>query len=60
MSDAERWAANQAFLDDIIGSGEDVLLASPITDGGAFASEVDYMLQNGYLLGPDGWMLLAP
>jgi hypothetical protein len=60
MSDAEKWAANQSFLDDIVASGDDVLLASPITDGGAFAQEVDYLLQQGYLLSPDGWKLLAP
>ncbi len=60
MSEAERWAANRKFLDELIAEGDDILLASPITDGGTFPLEVDYLLQNGYLLSPDGWKLLAP
>ena len=48
------------ILDDVIAGGDDVLLASPITDGGTCAHEPDYMFANGYLLSPDGWKLLAP
>jgi hypothetical protein len=59
-SEAEKWSAKQRFLDDIITSGDDVLLASPITYGGAHAYQVDYLLQHGYLLSPEGWKILAP
>ena len=60
MSGPERWAANRKFLDELISEGDDILLASPITDGGTLPLEVDYLLQHDYLLSPEGWKLIAP
>jgi hypothetical protein len=63
MSPQERRAANQAFLDDVIQSGNDVLLATRVDEafpGSVYEWELDYMLDHGYTVSPDHWRLQAP
>ena len=63
MSQAERWAANQAFLDKMIARGDEFIFAThPLKTkpGSTFEREIKYMLEKGYRLGDDGWKLLPP
>jgi len=63
LSDAERWALNQKFLDDVIVAGDDVMLATRadlIRAGSYTEMELDYLLSHGYRLTDDAWMLIAP
>ena len=63
MSKAEQEAANRAFLDDIIKSGDDVLLSTSIDEvrpGSALEWEISVLMENGYVLSPEGWKLIAP
>ncbi|HEX5824722.1 MAG TPA: RHS repeat-associated core domain-containing protein [Candidatus Limnocylindrales bacterium] len=63
LSEAEQKALNQDFLDDIVRSGDDVLLSNSIDDvrpGSALEWEIDYLLNSGYVVSPEGWKLLAP
>jgi hypothetical protein len=58
MSEAERWAANQKFLDRTIARGGDVMLDKPIKDissvSGDLRKELNYLSQRGYQLSRDG------
>jgi RHS repeat-associated protein len=61
MTPAERWAANQKFLDRAIARGDDFVLASPLTSaekGSTFAREVQYLLSKGYQVSLDGSRLV--
>ncbi|MGQ0430297.1 MAG: RHS repeat-associated core domain-containing protein [Gammaproteobacteria bacterium] len=60
MSAAERWAANQRFLDRLIARGDDVILATPlhrVRPGSTLEREIEYLLGNGYHVVDDGWRL---
>jgi RHS repeat-associated protein len=58
MSEAERWAANQKFLDRAIARGGDIVLDKPIKDisavSGDLRKELNYLTQQGYRLSEDG------
>jgi len=63
MTDAERWAANQRFLDRTIRRGDNIVLATPVNEvrpGSYFQRELDYLLDAGYTLSADGTRLLRP
>jgi RHS repeat-associated protein len=63
MTDAERWAANQKFLDRMIRRGDVVILATPldkVKPGSYFQRELDYLFGHGYKLSPDGTRLIPP
>jgi RHS repeat-associated protein len=58
MSPAERWTANQKFLDRAIARGGDFLLDKPIksisSTSGGLRRELDYLSEKGFKLSPDG------
>lgn len=58
MSEVERWAANQKFLDRAIARGDEFILARRINNVaevfGAFRKELDYLTSKGYRLSSDG------
>lgn len=59
MSDAERWAANQKFLDETIERGDEIILASSAKDAkNFFARELDYLREKGYRLSSDGLRMI--
>ena len=61
MSDAERWAANQRFLDRMIARGDNIRLATPIEEmrkNTFFAREIEYLFEKGYKASPDGCWLI--
>jgi hypothetical protein len=61
MSEAERWGANQKFLDRMISRGDDVILATPldkVRPGSYFARELEYMSSRGYVPSADGTRLI--
>jgi hypothetical protein len=62
MSTAERWAANQKFLDEAIARGDRIILSNRILDvndaTGTFRQELEYLLENGYKLSDDGLGLI--
>lgn len=61
MSEAERWGANQKFLDRMISRGDDVILATPldkVRPGSYFARELEYMSGRGYGPSTDGTRLI--
>jgi hypothetical protein len=63
MSDAERWAANQRFLDRAIARGSEIRLASPVTPSnltGYYAREIEYLVKQGYRISGDGLRMLPP
>jgi RHS repeat-associated protein len=62
MTDAERWAANQKFLDRLIKRGDEVILSTPADQaraGSFFARELEYLQGQGYRL-VDGGTRLVP
>jgi RHS repeat-associated protein len=61
LSDAERWAANQRFLDRAVARGDSIILATPITEmrlGSWYAREIEYLRSLGYRPSCDGSRLL--
>src|SRR5262249_27045011 len=58
MSPAERWAANQKFLDRAIARGGDIMLDKPIKDissvSGELRKELNYLGERGFELSRDG------
>lgn len=63
MSDAERWAANQRFLDRTIARGDDIVLATPldrVRAGSFFEREIRYLISQGYRPNAAGTRLLGP
>jgi hypothetical protein len=63
LSEAERFALNQKFLDDVIAAGDDVMLATrrDLARAGSVTEwEINYLLSAGYRPTQDGYMLLAP
>jgi hypothetical protein len=62
MTDAERWGANQKFLDRLIKRGDEVILSTPADQaraGSFFARELEYLQSKGYRL-MDGGTRLVP
>lgn len=61
MSEAERWAANQKFLDRTISRGDEILLSTPldkVRPGSYFARELEYLSSKGYRPNADGTQLI--
>jgi len=61
MSDPQRWAANQKFLDRMISRGDDIVLATPldkVRPGSYFEQELEYLAEKGYQLSSDGSRLI--
>jgi hypothetical protein len=59
MTTAEKWAANQEFLDSMIMRGDEIVFSDPVKNindvSGAFRKEIEYLLQKGYKLNDDGF-----
>ena len=63
MSEAERWAANQKFLDAAVGRGDTFRLATSLSkmrEGSYLAREVQYLKGFGYAVSKDGTTLIPP
>jgi hypothetical protein len=61
MTDAQRWAANQKFLDRTISRGDDILLSTPldkVIPGSYFERELQYLSGKGYRPSADGTRLV--
>jgi hypothetical protein len=61
MTDAERWTANQKFLDRMISRGDEIILATSldrVRPGSYFARELDYLAKKGYIPSSDGTRLV--
>lgn len=62
MTPAERWAANQQFLDELIAQGDEIILSNPVKDikkvRGTFRKELNYLLGHGYKLSDNGKKLI--
>jgi len=60
LSEGERWAANQAFLDQAVARGDQILLATPpnlARAGSYFARELEYLAGKGYVPNAQGTAL---
>lgn len=61
MSEEARWAANKAFLDELILRKDKILLATPLTQvrsGSYFEKELKYLFSKDYKLSDDGiWLI---
>jgi len=56
MGPTERWAANQAVLDQAIADRIPIVLSNPATPEfltGTFGDEIAYLIKQGYEIGPD-------
>lgn len=61
MSDVDRWAANQKFLDRAILRGNEIVLATSIDKvkpGSYFERELNYIFDRGYKISQDGKRLV--
>jgi RHS repeat-associated protein len=62
MSTAEKWAANQKFLDEAITRGDIIILSNPVKSieeaTGYFRTELEYLEKNGYRLSEDGTQMI--
>jgi hypothetical protein len=61
MTETERWAANQNFLDRMISRGDNVMLATPINQvkpGSYYQRELNYLFDKGYKVSPNGLYLI--
>lgn len=61
MTEAERWAANQRFLDRAINRGDQIRLATPldkVRPGSYYEKELMYLNRHHYKISRDGrWMI---
>lgn len=63
MSEAERWTANQKFLDRMTSRGDQIILSTPldkVRPGSYFARELEYLGSKGYVPSADGTRLIKP
>jgi hypothetical protein len=65
LTDAQRWAINQKFIDDAIARGDDFILATPpnaVRPGSYLDREIQYLLSQGYVIVQDNgvWKLVKP
>jgi hypothetical protein len=61
MTDAQRWAANQKFLDRTISRGDNILLSTPldkVRPRSYFERELQYLSSKGYTPSADGTRLI--
>ncbi len=61
MTPAERWAANQKFLDRTIARGDEIVLSTRFgtqRSGSYFDQELQYLISKGYTPSADGMKLL--
>ena len=52
MTPSQQWSANEAFLDQAISDGEQIILATPpekVPLGGFLEMELNYLASRGYL-----------
>ncbi len=57
LTDAERWALNQQFLDEAIARESEIVLATPLDEmrrGSFFEREINYLRGKGFRLSDDG------
>jgi len=60
MSSAEKWAANQKFLDRMIMRGDNIRLATPLDQvkpGSFYQMELNYLFGKGYKVSNNGLWL---
>jgi hypothetical protein len=60
MSDANKWTANQKFLDRTISRGDEILLSTPLNKvkpGSYYERELQYLGNKGYRPSADGTRL---
>jgi RHS repeat-associated protein len=63
MTEAEQWAANQQFLDQMIARGDQVILATPLDQvrpGSFFERELQYLQSKGFTPSADGTRMIPP
>ncbi|MGH8583974.1 MAG: RHS repeat-associated core domain-containing protein [Gammaproteobacteria bacterium] len=63
MSEAERWGANQKFLDRMVSRGDEIILATAldkVRPGSYFARELEYLGSKGFVPSADGTRLIKP
>jgi hypothetical protein len=62
LSEAERWALNQQFLDQCVAKGDYFYLASGWANAGTgyYWMELNYLFSLGYTLSPNGLWLIPP
>jgi RHS repeat-associated protein len=63
LSEAEKWMANRAFLDQAIARGDEIILASApamAKAGSWFRLELEYLMYRGYRIAQDGTRLIVP
>ena len=61
MTDAQRWTANQKFLDRMILRGDQIRLATPLNQvkpGSFYQRELNYLFGKGYKVSSDGIYLV--
>ncbi|GAA4314351.1 RHS repeat-associated core domain-containing protein [Compostibacter hankyongensis] len=61
MTDVQRWAANQKFLDRMILRGDNIRLATPLNrvkPGSYYQKELNYLFEKGYKVSSDGLWLV--
>jgi len=62
MTDAERWSANQKFLDRAIANGSEIILSAPVKNIddilGTYRKELDYLMSKDYSLNVDGTSMI--
>ena len=62
MTDAQRWVANQKFIDRIIARGDKIILSNRVMNindiSGSFRKELDYLTSKGYKLSVDGLQMI--
>lgn len=61
MSDADRWAANQKFLDRTVSRSDNILLSTPLNKvkpGSYYERELQYLGSKGYRPNADGTRLI--
>lgn len=62
MTSAEKWAANQKFLDRTILQSDQIILSNPVRNvnevNGSFRKEIEYLMQKGFRLTEDGKKLI--
>ncbi len=63
LSETEKWAANQKFLDEAIARADIFRLATPldkVREGSVLQQEIQYLSSKGYRLNADATALIPP
>jgi hypothetical protein len=62
MTPAQQWATNVAFLNAAIANASDIILSANVDAaqaGTAFYNEIQYLLEQGCTVGPNGWSIIC-